>query len=394
MQNKEVLKQKIVFIGGHLTPAVAILQELKKRGYKNISWIGTKHTQIGDKNLSAEYQVITNLNIKFYNLTTGKLFRKWSKKTFINGIKHLLRIPIGIINALILVITIRPKMIVSFGGYLSVFPIIFGRLFGSKIVCHEQTLVPGLANKVAFIFASKILLSWENTKINKKFLKKSKIVGNPIRKEVFISKSTTLTQEFDKKNPILLIFCGNQGSHEINKKIFEILDKLLEKVNIIHQTGGSTITQDYQKAINIKNNLPYTKKTKYIVRDYIMPNEIGEALTTSHLIVGRSGANNVTEILALGKLSILIPIPWTSGNEQLLNARMVESTGLGHIIEQDENFTSNKLYEKILFGLENLKFNRGFNTKKLDECRENARKLVNLSAHTEITNIIESLINK
>lgn len=385
---KEKLSSRIIFIGGHLTPAIAVLTELKKRGYRNIVWIGTKHTQSSDRSLSAEFQTVTSLNIKFYNLKTGKIIRKWNRSTFLNGIKNMILIPFGIIQAFFLILFLRPKLIVSFGGYLSVFPVLWGRIFGSKIITHEQTLVSGLANKVIARFAHKILVSWEESKdfFNPK---KTILTGNPIRREIFISKSNTLTNEFDKRKPVLLIFCGNQGSHTVNTLIFEILEDLLEICNVIHQTGSSTVTGDFKKAQETKRLLPYSKKSLYSVRDYILNQEIGEAMQKADLILGRSGANNITEILALGKLSILIPIPWTSGNEQMLNAKLVENTGLGLVLEQNQNLLSNKILEKIKFGLENLKHNRGFNTKTLDECKNKALDLINLSAHSDICDIIE-----
>ncbi|MCS7317989.1 MAG: glycosyltransferase [Candidatus Dojkabacteria bacterium] len=392
MKSIKVLNKKILFIGGHLTPALAVLHEIRKRGYRKIFWVGTKQTQLGDKNLSAEFQIVNSLGIKFFTLKTGKLIRKWSKNTIKSGIIYLLLIPIGIINSFLIVLKVRPKVIVSFGGYLSVFIVLFGKLLGSKIITYEQTLVPGLANKIGFLVSNKILLGWKETKIHKRFSTKIVITGNPIRKEVFLSKSNVLTSNFDTRKPTLFITCGNQGSNIINQKIFDIIDIILDFANVIHQTGSSSITKDYQKALEIQNKLPYLKKIRYTVKDYINQQEIGEAFNKSDIILCRAGANTVTEILALGKLAILIPIPWTSGNEQLLNAKIVESTGLGLIIQQDDNFTASKLIDKIRFAIEHHKLNRGFNGTSLSKCQEHAKSFVNFSAAEEIANVIENIL--
>jgi len=390
MNNNKKYKKKIVFIGGHLTPAMVVLKETQKRGYRNIYWIGTKKNQAGNKNLSVEYLIVNKENIKFFSLDTGKLIRKWSITNFIYGLKQIIKIPLGLINSLLIIIRIRPNLIVSFGGYLSVFPVFWGKVLGSKIIVHEQTLVPGLANKFAALFANKILTSWEN--VNFRFGNKKLInTGNPIRTSIFTVKTESLTKSFNPNKKNILVFCGNQGSHFVNKCIFEILEELLEEFNVIHQTGSSSVTMDFQKAIDIKNTLPSHLSLSYTVRNYI-EEEIGEALNKSDLVICRAGANTVTEILALGKPSILIPIPWTSGQEQLKNAQMVEGVGLGILLEQ-HSLTPELLLHKIHFAMENIKNNRALNTKPLEEAKNKAKEIINLSAHTKIVDIMENILN-
>jgi len=283
---------------------------------------------------------------------------------------------------------IRPNLIVSFGGYLSLFPVFWGKILGSKIIVHEQTLVPGLVNQFTALFANKILTSWEN--VNFRFNKKVINTGNPIRKSIFTVKTESLTKNFHPNKKNILIFCGNQGSNFVNKCIFEIIEELLKEFNVIHQTGSSSVTMDFQKAMEIKNSLPSHLSMSYTVRDYI-EEEIGEALNKSDLVICRAGANTITEILALGKPSILIPIPWTSGQEQLKNAKLVESVGLGILLEQD-SLTPELLLQKIHFAIENIKNNRALNTKPLDEVKNKAKEIIDLSAHTKIADIIENVL--
>jgi len=124
---------KILITGGHMTPALAIASELKKRGFHKIFWVGNKHNQAKNKNLSPEYLVVKANGYKFIELKTGKFVRNWGIDTFFYGIKQLLLIPIGLINAFLIILMVRPKIIISFGGFLTVPIVIFGKIFGCKI---------------------------------------------------------------------------------------------------------------------------------------------------------------------------------------------------------------------------------------------------------------------
>lgn len=385
-------KNLILITGGHLTPAVAVINELKKRGYNNLIWVGHKYNQRGNKELSPEFVTVKDLEIPFIELRTGKLTRKWTLETFLTGIKNFFLIFWGILKSFYIIIKHRPKLVLSFGGYLAV-PIVFwGKIFGSKIITHEQTIVTGLANKMIAKFAHKILISWESSR---QYFdpKKTVLTGNPIRRDIFFVKSDSLTKEFDKKLPILLVYGGNQGSHEINKRVFNILEKLLEDCNVIHQTGNSSVTNDYKKALEIKENLPIHLRWRYQVRDYILQNEVGEALNKADLIFGRSGANSISEYLALGKLCILMPIPWTSHDEQTKNANFLAQTGIGYVLPQKDSLASETVYQTILMGLNQFKAGVGFNGENLEKCRDKSKSLVILDAPQNVADEIDKILN-
>lgn len=390
---KKNFSSKIVITGGHLTPAIASLNELKKRGYNKIFWIGVKKNQARNNKKTAEFLTIVKEGIPFFSLTTGKLIRNWEFSTFFYGLKQLFLIPYGFVNALILIIKIRPVIVISFGGFLALPVVFWAKVFRIKIVTHEQTQILGLANKLIAKLAHKVLISWKSSE---KFFPKSKTVftGNPIRREILYSKSSTLTRDFDKSRPILFVMGGNQGSHHINDKIFEILPKLLEDFNVIHQTGNSEATGDYTKALKIKESLNTYISLRYHVKDYIGSDEIGEALNSATIIVCRAGANTITELLATGKLSIIIPLPKSSYNEQVKNALLMESTGLGYYLPQKEEINAEKLYQTILMGLNQFKLGKGFNNKMLSECIETAKSMINLDAPSAVVDEIEKLLNK
>src|SRR3990170_2659026 len=156
---------KFVVTGGHMTPAVAVLEELfkKERETKEsvrILYVGRKYAMEGDRSTpSVEYQYILRLGVSFASLVTGRVQRVFTWYT----IPSLLKIPIGFFHALFILLRFRPDAILSFGGYIAVPVVVTGWLLGIPIVTHEQTLTFGRANKVIEVFAKKIAVSWEDS---------------------------------------------------------------------------------------------------------------------------------------------------------------------------------------------------------------------------------------
>lgn len=380
--------KKILLIGGHLTPALAVLDELKERDFNNIVWVGRRYAQVGDRRKSSEYKLIRKKGIKFYDLKTGRLQRKWVGKTFWIGIKQLLRIPLGFYQSFSIVLKEKPDIIVSFGGYLAVPVVIASKLLFKKVVTHEQTITSGLANKIIGRLANKVFISWEESR---KFFPKRKTVktGNPIRKSVL--RVDTNEFNFDNDLPIIYVTGASQGSNTINWRLLEILPKLLKRTNIIHQTGSSSVTNDHTKALKAKKRLPKKLKNNYVVKKHIFSSEIGEVFHKSIFIVSRSGANTVTEILALGKPAILIPIPWTSGDEQTKNARFLERVGLADVIIQDE-LTPELLHDRIILMLDKIEEGKNLNGVSWEAIKKSAKVKTNLDAAKLIVDELEKLL--
>src|SRR3989344_8135181 len=324
--------KKIVICGGHLTPALSLVDELKK--YKDIEvlFFGRKHATEGSKNLSAEFTTISVLDIKFYELTAGRFQRKFTKYT----ITALLKVPIGFIQSLIYLITTRPNMIVSFGGYLSL-PIVFsGWLIDITSITHEQSIQAGLASKINSLFVKRIFLSWSQTQ--KCFPKeKTEVIGNLARKAIFNKRAANpnIRNFLAKSQKLILIIGGNQGSHFLNQRIFDILPKL-SKYNIFHQVGTANFDGDLDKAGKIK-------KSNYLAVDYIYPQDIGAVLNRADLTVSRSGANTVWDLALLAKVAILIPLPFAAEREQEENAKILEKAGSCRILRQDNASQENLL---------------------------------------------------
>ncbi|HUV71620.1 MAG TPA: UDP-N-acetylglucosamine--N-acetylmuramyl-(pentapeptide) pyrophosphoryl-undecaprenol N-acetylglucosamine transferase [Clostridia bacterium] len=326
--------KKIVICGGHHNSALVVAEKLKEKGYQ-VFWLGHKYSMIGDKNPSAEYLEVSKKGFPFYEIKAGKVqlqYRFW---------QYLARIPLGFFQSFKILRQIKPKLIFSFGGYLGLPVVYVGYLLGIPAVTHEQTAVAGVANKLIAKVAKKIFVTFESSV---KYFPREKTVltGLPLRKEIFKNKKKL----FNNQRKTIYITGGKQGSHVINKAVFEILPQLLERFNLIHQCGSTTLFEDIKKAQKLKKSLQ-AKGKNYLVQEYFFEDKIGGVYNTADFVVSRAGAHSIYELLALKKPAILIPIPWANQNEQLKNAQKLKDMGLAKILSQ-EKVEKGQLWEEIL----------------------------------------------
>lgn len=327
---------KIVFTGGHHNSALEVAKKLKKQGHQ-VHWIGHKFTMSGDKSLSAEYQEVTNQDIPFYELKTGKFYNVY------NPLEYL-KIALGFIQSLTYLLRIKPDLIVSFGGYLSVPVVITGAILKIPSVTHEQTVTAGWANKAISPFVKKIFLTHKEA-IENYPSKKTVVTGLPLRPGILEDKEY---QEPDP--PLIFITCGKQGSHTINQALFPIIPQLVKDFQVVHQTGSSSVTKDKDKARRLKQSLPSNLRSRYQHKEYFFPAEATRYLKTSKLVVSRAGAHTIYELLYLNKPTVTIPIPWASHDEQAQNAQLLKQLGTAIILPQNK-LTSKSLKQAINKGL-------------------------------------------
>jgi UDP-N-acetylglucosamine--N-acetylmuramyl-(pentapeptide) pyrophosphoryl-undecaprenol N-acetylglucosamine transferase len=318
----------VIFTGGHHTSALEVAKHLKDRGWQ-IIWFGHKYSMWGDTSPSAEYREVTAAGIKFIQLTAGKLHRTY------NPLK-LIRIPFGFLQSFWYLLRIRItsgknlKGIVTFGGYLGV-PVVFtGWLLGLPVIAHEQTTTAGWANKFISFFARKIAIAWSSA-AQIYPLKKTVFVGLPLRQEILSVLNNPVAQK-----KLLFVTGGKQGSHIINIQVFAVLEKLLEKFTVVHQTGSSTVFRDYDQAVKLKSELPEKLQKKYLVHEYLSSAETARTLSAAEVVISRSGAHIMYELGLLGSRCVLIPIPWSSHNEQFKNAGVLENNSQAVILTQDD----------------------------------------------------------
>ncbi len=230
-----------VITGGHHNSALVVAKELKSKGHK-VVWIGHRYSSRGDTVDSAEYIEVTASGIVFHDLVAGKLLL---------NLKELLRFPLGLARSLELLKAIAPRAIISFGGYLGGTVALSAKVLNIPIFLHEQTVTAGRANKLIGKLSKRIYLTWaESAKFFDK--KKIEVVGLPLRDSIVSGSSKQL---FTRRKPTLLVMGGKQGAHAINHFIFTHLPELLKDFNLIHQTGTSSLTGDYEKALAYQNEL-------------------------------------------------------------------------------------------------------------------------------------------
>lgn len=318
-----VMKKTIVVTGTHLTPALAVIDQLRKTPEKwQIYYFGRRYTMEGKRVLSPEFRLLPAQKITLVNIPAGRLQRRFTLWT----IPSLLRIPLGLVISFYHLVKIRPDVICSFGGYVSVPVVIAAKVLGIPGLTHEQTAAVGLANRINGLFVDRIAITFPQSR---QFFPKEKTVltGNPIRPEIF-SSSKPLCR-FPHPKPQIYLTGGSQGATALNQTVWKILPQLTARYNLIHQCGG----HDYPRLKKSYQTLPKKIKDSYFLIDYLGPESIGWALN-SDIIIGRSGANTVLEIAALGQPAILIPLPKTAHDEQRKNAKFLTSAGAGKIIEQ------------------------------------------------------------
>lgn len=338
---------KIILIGGHLAPALSVLEALPKDA--KILFVGRKYTLEGDSALSLEYKTITSLNIPFVGLNTGRLQRKITRFTFFS----LLKLPLGIIKSFLILIGFRPDIVVGFGGYVSIPVILCAYILRIPVVMHEQTMKAGLANKLLSRFAEKVCISWQTSV---KYFPKNKIAvtGNPIRKFT-ISSSPAIEHLslFNNKLPVIYVTGGSSGSHVVNIMIEGIIKELLLKYNVIHQAGDARQYRDFDRLKQLRDSWPEKLRDNYILEKFIDPSQVGDLLKLSSLVVSRSGMNIVSELIHFNKPAILIPFPFSQNNEQMENAKFLEKIGLGVVLKQSE-ISQEKLLQTITLMFDNI----------------------------------------
>jgi len=339
--------------GGHIVPLLAVVSELKELAAARK--IGKPEFMLispdSDFNKS-----ISDAGIKVKTIKAGKLRRYFS----VENLADVFRIPVGIAQSLYRICRFKPDVVFSKGGFASVPPVVAARILKIPILTHESDIVPGLANKMISFFATEMLVSFEDTQ--KRFpCKKVVLTGNPVRKDIFKGDKKRAIAFFGFKEniPTVLIFGGSQGAQKLNEIILKSLPDILEKCQAIHICG----IKNYEKMKNalgekklgpetsgLSSFLPRLANERYKIYPYL-DKEMKDAYALADVVVARAGANSLAEIIALSKLSIIIPLSTSANNHQLQNAEFFAKKGILNLIKE-ENLTSSKLTSEIFAMLE------------------------------------------
>lgn len=354
--------------GGHIYPAVAILEEIRRREPSSeILYIGTAN--------SMEEKIAKNLGLKFESIRVKGLPRKLNKKSFL-AFKELL---IGLRQAGKLIDGFKPDLVIGTGGFVSG-PVLFrAATKGYKTMIHEQNSLPGLTNRILSRFVNIVAVTYESSKSYFKHPDRVRVTGNPIRAALDrITKSEDSYKKYNLNNhkPVVFSFGGSNGSEDLNDAIAQMIINKSGDMNfqLLHATGENHYEEFCEKISG--SNTDGIKIAPYI-------HDIASAYDVSDLIIASSGAITLAEISLLGLPSILIPKAYTTENHQEYNARLYMEIGASEMILEDE-LNSEVLYNKIEDILED--------ENTLAIMGENARKLGNPNATSDIADIAFSLI--
>ncbi len=357
--------------GGHLFPAIALIEELKSK-FKNIGsveilFIGTKR--------GLESKILANSDYRFRTIWIRGFQRGLSIHDILTNLLFPLKLIVSFFQSLIILKSFKPQIAIGTGGYTSGPPIYVASLMKIPFFIHEQNVFPGVTTRLLAKHAEKIYVSFENTK---NYIDNTICYGIPIRLSLKTTDKTQALQFFDL-NPGLttvFIFGGSQGSHAINYYWIEHLESFLKRrdCQFIWQTGQ----RDYENIKTLFGDNPLTHITPFI-------HEMGIAYSAADIVISRSGALTLAELSLYKKPSILIPLPTAAGNHQEINARILEKEGAAIVILQKE--LQSDLLENTLTSLIN-------NNKQLLEMSEKVSALANPDSAKLIINEIMKFVEK
>lgn len=354
--------------GGHIYPAIAIIEEIQARDKEaDILYIGNPD--------SMEERIAKEKGLNFKGIRVMGMPRKINLKFF----KGLVEMTVGLGQSLKIVRKFGPDCMIGTGGFVSGPILLAGAFKKKKTVIHEQNSLPGITNRLLSKFVDRVCVTYEASIRYFDKPERAVVTGNPIRESFDRVEATDEMYEkygLNKELPIVFFFGGSNGSEKINKTVAEMIKEKEDlPFQIIHATGQDNY-DSFIEELGSKKDLDNISINPYLY-------DIASAYGICDLVITSSGAITLAEISNLALASILIPKAYTAENHQEFNARLYQQNGASDMILESE-LNSDILYEKILNILNNE------NSLKL--MGENAKKLANPKAKSDIVDEIEKLI--
>lgn len=306
---------------GHVTPNIALIPILQKEGW-NIQYIGSKN--------GIEKELIEKENIPYYGISSGKLRRYAS----LENLKDPFKVVKGLFDAYSLLKKIKPKVVFSKGGFVTVPVVLAAKLLGIPVIIHESDITPGLANKIASKGAKVICVNFPETL--KYVGDKGVMTGTPIREELFKGSAEQGRKlcGFTDHKPVLLMMGGSLGSVKINQCLREALSELTNNFNVVHICGKNNVDEDL-------------KGTQGYYQFEYVSDELPHLFAMADMMLSRAGANALAEIVALKIPNLLIPLSQNaSRGDQILNADSMKKQGYSLVLEE-EALTKDSLINNI-----------------------------------------------
>lgn len=353
--------KRIVLTGGgtagHVTPNIALLPKLREMDY-DIHYIGSYE--------GIEKKLIEDFDIPYYGISTGKLRRYFDVKNFTDPF----RVMKGFSEAKKILKEIKPDVVFSKGGFVSVPVVRAAASLGIPCIIHESDMTPGLANKLCIPVASKICCNFPET-LNDLPQDKAVLTGSPIREELTRGSKLAGLElcGFTANLPVIMVIGGSLGAANVNKAVRDALPMLLQDFQVVHLCGQGKID-------NLLLNTKGYKQFEYVKA------ELKDLFAMADVVISRAGANAICELLALKKPNLLIPLCNGSRGDQVLNAQSFEAQGFSIVLSEDD-ITDKLLTDKV----HELYFTR-------QSYIENMEKSNQLSSIRTITGLIESVTSE
>ena len=315
--------------GGHVFPALAVLEELTPLWGGRVIWIGSRRGMEGD--------LVRGRGIPFYGIPAGKLRRYLSVRNLLD----LLKIGFGVLASLFVLLRERPRVLFSKGGYVSVPPVLAAWLLRVPVLTHESDLNPGLATRINARFAETVLVSFPESAeyLGEDIRPRVVHTGNPVRAAV-LAGDPRLGRRYagcEDGRPLVLVLGGSLGSRFINDLIEEGIGELAGCCCVVHQMG--------------RTHYRPSSRPGYLAAPFL-DEELPDLLAAAGLVICRAGANTLWELAALGKPALLIPLTRAaSRGDQIENARYMERRGAAVVLEEPEA-TPRRLVDTVLRLLE------------------------------------------
>ena len=377
--------KKIILVGGgtggHLFPAVGVAERLSKNPEYKAILITDERCR---KYLKNDYKFDVNiLNIKSY------------KKSFLSVLAFVLnnfKIAHQIIN---IYLETKPDLVIGFGSYVSFMPLAIAKIFGVKIMLNEQNCFLGKVNKMFARSAKFLTLSFEKTKNLPEKINNSLVIGNIVRNEFL---NLDIKRDFYKNELNVLVLGGSQGAVIFNDLIPEVFKIISEKIKDKTENKTEDKAKDkYEVAQKLEINLVQqsskqnfdllTKKFNQIKINFRCNDFFHDILSEyikADLIICRSGASTIAEIIETSLPAIMIPLKFAAENHQYYNAKVVEDLGGGWCFEENKlsaEILADKILELIL------------DRKKLENASKKIKSLSRDSMN-KMLELIDSLENK
>ena len=332
--------------GGHLFPVIAVARELKNLFQQNSSrWPSAEAGElrlifIGPPSIGEEEMAKEGIVHK--TILAGKLRRYASAQNILDFFK----LPLGFLQSLWHLFIFMPNVVFSKGGYGSVPVVLAAWIYRIPVLIHESDAVPGLANNFGAKFSKRIAISF--TDAAQYFpADKTALTGNPVRSGIFNGSKDEAKRIFGLSGtkPVLLILGGSQGAQILNDVIFGAMLHLLARCEIIHQCGHDNYD-------SIKQLVKPETAVGYFLFPFLNEEQMRHAYAAADLVISRAGAGSIAEISALGKPSVLIPLPNSAADHQIKNALEYAKFGATLVLEQ-MNLTPHLLQNRVFALLDN-----------------------------------------